>query len=414
MGGNAEAGDAAQLPPGHAGAGQAAAGNAGNAHDGADAGNADAGGADAGGADAGNADAGGAGSAAAGQPAIWVRAAAALIGLASLGVGVYAVTETANQAGAAALVVVAGIFLLLSLNFIPFDRSSSGEALSNVVLALLVLACAGAGWALEPAVTATAKPPAVTAQGKPLPAAACQNSAGTVARRGAAPVTDRVSNAASTLVISVGRQGAAEQRESSPLPIQGGNIRFKPGASLCTAASDFIRSDGQVLPGYQLASKALVSNDGQDVTIRVYVAPRYQQVSGFGEYSGTVSLDDAQATGALVHVTIYIQYPYINRVLLLGLLLSCAGLIWGLLVRSADIDSTAQHVRGSERFFANLALRVAVLATAVPIINAQVLSDPGWTGTLSDYIRLGSLVGGAAIAATPSLRAIVSNLGPRP
>ena len=95
MGGNAEAGDAAQLPPGHAGAGQAAAGNAGNAHDGADAGNADA---------------GGAGSAAAGQPAIWVRAAAALIGLASLGVGVYAVTETANQAGAAALVVVAGIF----------------------------------------------------------------------------------------------------------------------------------------------------------------------------------------------------------------------------------------------------------------------------------------------------------------
>jgi hypothetical protein len=71
-------------------------------------------------------------------------------------------------------------------------------------------------------------------------------------------------------------------------------------------------------------------------------------------------------------------------------------------------------VRGSERFFANLALRVAVLATAVPIINAQVLSDPGWTGTLSDYIRLGSLVGGAAIAATPSLRAIVSNLGPRP
>ncbi len=39
-----------------------------------------------------------------------------------------------------------------------------------------------------------------------------------------------------------------------------------------------------------------------------------------------------------------------------------------------------------------------------------MLSNEAWTGSLSDYINLGGLVGAAAIAATPSLRAVVSRL----
>lgn len=215
------------------------------------------------------------------------------------------------------------------------------------------------------------------------------------------------------MVIFVGRDGHEEYRESSPLAILSGKKEFAAGTILCTTPSDFIRSDGLILPANQISSQAVVSNDGGNVTVRVWVAPRYRQVSGFGSYSGTVSLNDSRASGADVPVRINVLYPYVNRVLLWGLLLACAGLTWGLLVRKAD-----KYLPGSDEngpFFANLALRVAVLATSVPIINIQVLSKPGWTGALSQYLALGGLVGAAAIAATPSFRALVSRVpGPAP
>jgi hypothetical protein len=192
--------------------------------------------------------------------------------------------------------------------------------------------------------------------------------------------------------------GSEEYNASSPLAIQGGQRRFSAGTILCTATGDFVRPDGLILPPSQISSEALVSNDGADVTLRVWVAPRYQQVSGFGNYSGTVSLNDSRATGASIPVKISVEYPYRNRVLLCGLLLAFAGLIWGLLVRKADKAFT--HEKETGPFFANVALRIAVLATAIPIVNTQVFSKPGWTGSLSDYIILGGLVGAAAIAAT--------------
>jgi hypothetical protein len=276
-----------------------------------------------------------------------------------------------------------------------------GEAASNIATAVLVIAGVIGAWAVNPAV----KPigPAPNKSTCPLTGQATAKKV-----KKAAPLPGRVSGARSTLIIFVGRDGNEEYRESSPLTIQNGQKRFAAGTLLCTSTSDFVRSDGLILPANQISSQAVVSNDGENVTVRVWVAPRYGQVSGFGSYSGTVSLNDSRATGASVPVRINVQYPYVNRVLLWGLLLACAGLIWGLMVRKADKALPDTDDNGS--FFANLALRIAVLATAVPIINVQVLSKPGWTGTLSQYLTLGGLVGAAAIAATPSFRALVSQI----
>lgn len=56
----------------------------------------------------------------------------------------------------------------------------------------------------------------------------------------------------------------------------------------------------------------------------------------------------------------------------------------------------------------NLILRVAViLVAAVPVVDLQVLTNPDWQGTLTDYVKLATLAGGAAIAATPTLRTLI-------
>jgi hypothetical protein len=272
------------------------------------------------------------------------------------------------------------------------------EVCANIVLAIIVIGGIIAGCVAEPAVAPLPGAP---------PKSACP-AAGRATARKAKSQPDKIAGARRTLTISVSRDGHEEYNASSPLAIQGGKRRFRAGTVLCTVTSDFVRSDGLILPASQISSQALVSNDGTDVTVGVWVAPRYGQVSGFGSYTGTVSLNDSRATGASIPVKIFVEYPYVNRVLLCGLLLAFAGLIWGLLVRKADKAFT--HEQETEPFFANVALRVAVLATAIPIANTQVFSKPGWTGSLSEYIALGGLVGAAAIAATPTLRAIVSRL----
>ena len=64
----------------------------------------------------------------------------------------------------------------------------------------------------------------------------------------------------------------------------------------------------------------------------------------------------------------------------------------------------------SALFWPSLALRIAILATSVPIVNAQVASNPGWTGSLSEYIKLGTIAGATAIATTPTLSVIVGRV----
>lgn len=45
-----------------------------------------------------------------------------------------------------------------------------------------------------------------------------------------------------------------------------------------------------------------------------------------------------------------------------------------------------------------------------PVVNAQVLTNPDWDGSLTRYFTLASLAGGAAIAATPTLYAVTSRI----
>jgi len=74
-----------------------------------------------------------------------------------------------------------------------------------------------------------------------------------------------------------------------------------------------------------------------------------------------------------------------------------------------DLRTTVPHAEeaANTRFWRNLLLRLAVvLAAAVPIVNAQVLATPSWRGDLTQYIALATLVGAAAIALTPTLRAL--------
>jgi hypothetical protein len=235
--------------------------------------------------------------------------------------------------------------------------------------------------------------------------------------RGAAPPVkvSSASGSAATLSIFIGRGGGDENRKSVPLAVQKGGLC--PGGLLATATSDFVRSDGQTLPAYQVVSGAQIDNDGGHVTISVVVAPRYRTVSGPGEYTGTVALDDPEAVGANVPVTIDIEYPYLNRALAVSFLAAFGGFTWAWLIHSVGVNNAdVKMVDSSENqnFLRNLVLRLAVLlAAAIPIANVQVISNPAWQGSPSQYINLATIVGAAAIAATPTLRALIMRQAPR-
>jgi hypothetical protein len=235
------------------------------------------------------------------------------------------------------------------------------------------------------------------------PAAAIPKSACTVHQVSAHPVKiSDASGASAALNIFIGRGGAPVQRQSSSLSMQGS---LPPGTALCMASTDLVRGDGQTLPAYQVASWAIVDNDGAHVTVFVSVAPRYEIVSGFGGYSGTVSLNDPRALGAVIPVNIHVAYYDISDPVAWAFLAAFGGFIWAWFIH--------RHVArqaNPQPFWASLTLRVAVLLVgAVPVINAQVLSNPDWEGSLTQYITLATLAGAAAIAATPTLLVVTSS-----
>src|ERR1700742_1461796 len=118
------------------------------------------------------------------------------------------------------------------------------------------------------------------------------------------------SGTAATLNLFAGRGGNLVQRQSAPVAIENGTL--VPGTYLCTNVSDLVRSDGQTLPASQVASWARVTNDGAHVTMYVVASPRYQQVSVFGGYTGTVSLNDPRAVGSSLAVDVHVEYPYLD------------------------------------------------------------------------------------------------------
>ena len=225
-----------------------------------------------------------------------------------------------------------------------------------------------------------------------------------------AKVSD-ASGATATLNLFIGRGGALVQRQSSPLAISQSsslaiNGTLAPGTFLCTDTSDLVRGDGQTLPANQVASWAQVDHTGTHVTVFVKVAPRFIIVSGFGGYSGTVFLDDSRAIGANVPVSVHVEYYDAARPMAWAVVAAFGGFIWAWFIH--------RHLSGGrdpQPFWASLTLRVAVLLVATaPVVNAQVLTNPDWDGSLSRYITLASLAGAAAIAATPTLYVITSRI----
>jgi hypothetical protein len=210
----------------------------------------------------------------------------------------------------------------------------------------------------------------------------------------------RVSDSPAAIDVYVGSGGEVVTRQSSPLAIQG---KLPPGTPLCTINSDFVSTSGQVLPAYQVASWAVVDNVGTHVIVYVAIAPRHESISGFGGYTGTVSLNDPRAVGANVSVDANVEFYNVRNPLAWAMFAAFGGLIWAWFIH--------RHLSSNSSlpFLSAFILGVAVLIVGiVPVINAQVLSNPDWAGTLGQVLTLMSLSGGAAIAAAPTLRLVTT------
>lgn len=230
------------------------------------------------------------------------------------------------------------------------------------------------------------------------------------------PVTiNNASGPGTILNVVVGRSGEPVTSHSAPLAIQSGLLC--PGEILSVAASDFASSgNGPALTPAQFASWAKVDRYGTHVTVYVEVAPRNTeprhwgigQLGDFGGYSGTVSLNDPRALGAHMAVHVHILYPDLGLIFSFGFLAAFGGFVWAWLVHRKVAGQQAARQAEQAYWLRNLILRFAVLlAATVPVVNLQVLGKPDWAGTLSQYITLGTLVGAAAVAATPTLWALV-------
>jgi hypothetical protein len=230
-------------------------------------------------------------------------------------------------------------------------------------------------------------------------ASRCKAAHGSAAK----PLTiSPASGAGAILNIYIGQNGDREVGRTAPLLVQKGKLC--PGSILPMEPGEFTRGGGATLPGNQIVSWARVNNDGTHATVWVLVAPHYRHSSDAGLYSGAVALDSAAVQGANVPVHVHIEYQNRNFVLAFGFIAAFFGFIWAWLLH--NIDGGRPTNQGY--FFRHLALCLAVLlAATIPIVNVQVLAKPDWEGTLTQYISLATLVGAAAIAATPTLRALV-------
>jgi hypothetical protein len=271
-------------------------------------------------------------------------------------------------------------------------------ASSLIILVLIVVGGVVSAWLL-------ASPVAPSAEKAEATGRSCASAARSSGSATAQPV--KVSNASGSAALNlfISRAGNVQSRESVPLAITKGKLC--PDGILTARVSDLARSDGQTLSAGQFAAWGKVDSTGTHVTIVVKVNPRYRRVSGFGSYSGIASLDDSNAVGANVPVNVHVQYPNIRWVIAFSLIAAFGGFIWAWLVHEIHEDK-AREPDVNKFFWRNMLLRIAVLlAAAIPIVSAQVLANPDWSGDLTQYIALATLAGGAAIALTPTLRALV-------
>jgi hypothetical protein len=274
-------------------------------------------------------------------------------------------------------------------------RDRDQALLSSGLVFLVIAVWAIVAWRVEYTVLDTAKlsPPDATRLECKVPGAKQQ------------PLTvNSASGIKSTLIVVIGRGGERETRQSTPLALKRG--RLCPGSILRTSTGDFISSNGELRQG-QATSWAQVDRYGTHVRIFVTVAPRVGSASGAGGYSGIVALNDPRAQGASVPVHVDVLYPFPGIVLPLAFLAAFGGFAWAWLIQDLHLQ---QHTDPTARknFLRNLALRVAVLlVAAIPVVDTQVLRNVDWQGTLSQYIAVATLAGAAAVAATPTFRALI-------
>jgi hypothetical protein len=272
---------------------------------------------------------------------------------------------------------------------------------SVITLMLILLGGVVFAWLLTPPIT----PSAEKAQApKPSSTSAARSPRSATAQP--VKVSD-ASGSTAALNLFISRGGETQVRESVPLAtIQKGQL--SPGAILTAHISDLVRSDGLTLPTDQFATWGKVDSTGTHVTIFVKVNPRYGHVSGFGSYSGIASLDDSHALGANIPVNIHVLYPNTSFALIFSLIAAFGGFTWAWLLRDIQKDKgDSGKTPTNEYFWRNFILRIAVLlAATIPVVNAQVLANPDWSGDLTQYITLATLAGAAAIALTPTLRAL--------
>lgn len=209
------------------------------------------------------------------------------------------------------------------------------------------------------------------------------------------------SGKSNALDVYTGRSGGVVKRVSAPLSVQSGLL--PPNLCIGTVVSDLVSSDGEVLPSDQVTSWALSGNAGRNMYIYIEVSPRYGQVTPAGGHTGTVSMDDERAIGGNVPVDVHVEYPRLWRASMVGIVAAWCGFFWAWLIHltRADIPTTG-------RFWLYMILQFAVLTiVSFPVLNAQILTNPDWTGDASHFIALASLAGGGALATTPTLRALV-------
>jgi hypothetical protein len=240
--------------------------------------------------------------------------------------------------------------------------------------------------------------------GRPTHVATTCHRSAAANEKGPAGLPVKVSSATGTaaiLNIYIGRHSYQGVGKTGPLAIENGGA-LCPNSILRIETGDFVPSSGPALLSTQIRTWAQVSNSGTFVTIWVVYAPHRGRLSDPGLYAGSVSLDSRVAQGGNVPVRIHIEYQKIDLAIAFSLLAAFGGFTWAWLLHSATGGDSKKGY-----FFRSLTLCLAVvLAAAIPIVNVQVLSKPDWQGSLTEYISLGTLVGAAAIAATPTLRAL--------
>jgi hypothetical protein len=169
-------------------------------------------------------------------------------------------------------------------------------------------------------------------------------------------------------------------------------------------ATELVRSDNKALEDDAVQVAAVVRPDGRHVRITVCIDPKAgQNKADAGKYTGTVSFEDPRVTGGSVPVTATLRFDRSNIVLLACLFAALGGLLWAFVITIRGFNAGGGWQR----------VTVAALASlffAVPIYVNRYASDPAWSGSSGDFLALMIAVGGAVIAAFPTLNGIVNKV----